>query len=78
MLRLHVRDAADVFILSRQFPQPGTTFSLIARLRIEPEISYVMIRTDRYKNNPFQNIVAALFFPKSNVLRVCSGYEGAG
>ncbi len=73
MLRLYVVNAADIFIPPRQLPQPGASLGFISRSWIEPDVSTGMVGSKWNKEDPFQDVVTALFFPKLYILILETG-----
>ena len=51
MSRLSVVNPADIFVLVRQFPQPGASFNVVAGDRAYPNIEYEHIITNFVVDN---------------------------
>ena len=68
MFGLHGLDTANVFIFSGQLPQSWAPANIIAGPWVNPDIIYLMVFTERYDINPFQDIGADIRRPTSNIL----------
>jgi hypothetical protein len=63
MSRLCVVNPTDIFVLVRQFSQPGASFDIISGNGAYPNIVYELIAADGNWVDPFQYILPARFLP---------------
>lgn len=68
MFWFHFLDAADVFVFSRQLPQPGTPGDIIAGSWIDPNVVDSMIFSEIYDVHPCQDIGSVILLPAPDVL----------
>jgi hypothetical protein len=67
MNRLCIVNPADIFVLVRQFSQPGASCDIFSGDRAYPDIINILAVANRYWVDPIQYIVSALFFPMFDV-----------
>jgi hypothetical protein len=68
MLGFHVLDPTDVFVFSRQLPQPGTPGNIITGSWVDPDVIDSMLFSEIYDIHPCQDIVSVILLPAPDIL----------
>jgi hypothetical protein len=65
-------DAADVFVFSRQLPQPWTPGNIITGFWVDPNVVDSGLFSEIYDFHPSQDIPAVIFLPAPDILFSCA------
>jgi len=65
-------DAADVFVFSRQLPQPRAPGNIITGSWVDPDIVDSMLFSEIYDVHPCQDIGSVIFLPAPDIFFSCA------